>query len=77
MAPALSSNGANGRSQANGSNTAKTSGNGHNKAGSSNGGTNGTYGDDLDDASQGWKRLLAHRCIATSCGSADGLTSQS
>ena len=28
-------------------------------------------------ASQGWKRLLAHRCIATSCGSADGSTSQS
>ena len=28
-------------------------------------------------ALQGWKRLLAHRCIATSCGSADGSTSQS
>ena len=36
------SNGTNGRSQANGSNTPKTSGNGHNKAGNSNGGTNGT-----------------------------------
>ena len=43
-----SSNGTNGRSQANGSITSRGSANGHSEASGSNGGANGTNGDDLD-----------------------------
>jgi len=45
---AAPSNGTNGRSQANGSNTAKVSGNGHTNAGNSNVGASVASGDDLD-----------------------------
>src|SRR5664280_934138 len=45
---AAPSNGTNGRSQANGSNTAKVSGNGHTNAGNSKGDASGTNGGDLD-----------------------------
>ena len=42
------SNGTNGRSQANGSNSPRVSGNGHTHAGDSKGGASGGNGDDLD-----------------------------
>jgi hypothetical protein len=68
---AAPSNGTNGRSQANGNNTPKTSGNGHSRAGNSNGGANETRGDDLDARILGMEKTVGtplYRNILRQCG---------
>ena len=65
------SKGENGRSQTNGSNSAKTSGNGHGKVGNSNGGANGTHSEDLDVRIAGLEKAVGtplYRNILRECG---------
>ncbi len=68
---ATPSNGTNGRSQLNGSNTPTVSDNGHSKASNSNGGANGTNGDDLNVRISGLEKTvgtLLYRNILRECG---------
>jgi hypothetical protein len=65
------SNGTNGRSQADESNTPKASGNGHSKVGHSNGGANVTYSDNLDVRIAGLEKTVGtplYRNILRECG---------
>ena len=65
------SNGTNGRSQPDESNTPKTSGNGHSKIGDSNGGPNATHSDDLDVRIAGLEKTVGtplYRNILRECG---------
>ena len=66
-----SSNGTNGRRQANGIDTPKVSGNGHSKISSGNGDANGTHSDDLDVRIAGLERTVGtplYRNILRECG---------
>ena len=68
---ATPSNGTNGRSQSNGSNTPKTSDNCRSRASNSSGGANGTSGDDLDVRILGLEKTvgpLLYRNILRECG---------